>query len=249
MAEQVDPLLPRQHTYIPERGTYVPSWCPWDTQKWPTYVEVSQEKVTLGYKVSDVLPERRWAIQQNGDMLDQRAFEDQYKKYLSGFALPATVDINAEAIPRVERYVGVKIDPIAPERLVEMHYDPFKRSPVVPEAKYNQEGEISVHYLQEQQEKTDKLVRMEQLSGLLKDSIISQETYLRLVDELGPVKEPEKVETAPEPQPEPEPKQMVTSLCGVERPAGNSIRMHERKCKKCIKIREEQGHIRKVVES
>ena len=249
MAEQVDPLLPRQHTYIPERGTYVPSWCPWDTQKWPTHVDVAQDKIMLGYKVSDVLPERRWAIQENGDMLDQRAFEDQYKKYLAGFALPATVDINAEAIPRVERYVGVKIDPIAAERLVEMDYDPFKKSPVVPEAKYNQDGEISVHYLKEQQEKTDKLVRMEQLSGLLKQGIVTQEQYLKLVDELGLVKGPEKVEAAPEPQPEPEPPQLVVTLCGVERKPGASIRMHERKCKKCIKIREEQEHIRKVVES
>jgi len=241
MTQQTDPLgLPRQHTYIPERGTYVPSWCPWDSKHWPTHVEVSYEKKMLGYKVSDVLPERRWAIQESGEMLDQREFEDQYKKYLSGFALPATFDINAEAIPLVHRYVGVKLDPVSEGSLIAMDYDPFKKKTAVSDAKYNQQGEVSVHYLKEQQEKSDKLVRMEQLSGLLKQSIISQETYLRLVDELGAVKEPGKVEAAPEPQPEPEPKQMVTSLCGVERPAGNSIRMHERKCKKCIRIREEK---------
>ena len=191
-------------------------------------------------------------------MLDQRAFEDQYKKYLAGFALPATVDINAEAIPRVERYVGVKIDPIAAERLVEMDYDPFKKSPVVPEAKYNQDGEISVHYLKEQQEKTDKLVRMEQLSGLLKQGIVTQEQYLKLVDEMNAVEA-----TPPEATPEviaendayiaslkaKEEPALVVTLCGVERKPGASIRMHERKCKKCIKIREEQEHIRKVVES
>lgn len=245
MTQQNDPLLPRQHTYIPERGTYVPSWCPWDSLKWPTHVDVAQDRIMLGYKVRDVLPERRWAIQQNGEMLGQRDFEDQYKKYLAGFALPVTFDINAEAIPRVERYVGVKVDPVSSEGLVEMDYDPFKKPSAQPDAKYNQDGEISVHYLREQQEKTDKLVRMEQLSNLLKQGIITQAQYHSLVEEMKPVvstETPEKVEpvkTPPEPKPLPP---VAIALCGAEKRAGASVRMHERKCKKCIRIREEKEH-------
>jgi len=75
----------------------------------------------------------------------------------------------------------------------------------------------------------------------MKEGIISQETYIRLVDEMDRV-EPESISTLPEPASvsKATAKEMVTSLCGVERPAGNSIRMHERKCKKCIRIREEK---------
>jgi len=241
MTQQTDTLLPRQHTYIPERGTYVPSWCPWDSQHLPTHVEVSCEKKMVGYKVSDVLPERRWAIQESGEMLEQREFEDRYKKYLSGFALPATFDINAEAIPLVHRYVGVKLDPVSEGRLIAMDYDPFKKKTAVSDAKYNQQGEVSTHYLKEQQEKTDKLVRMEQLSGLLKQGIVTQKQYLKLVDEMDPV-EPEPVVASNQPVSE-KTVEMVTSLCGVEKPAGNSIRMHERRCKKCISIREERAMV------
>ena len=72
---------------------------------------MSFDSKPLGFKVSQVLPERRWAIRETGDIMDQRSFEDDYLRYMTGFGLPSFVDPKFEPVPCVERFVAKTLDP------------------------------------------------------------------------------------------------------------------------------------------
>jgi len=242
MTQQEDPLLPQQHLYIPDRGTYIPSWCKWRTNGWERAVDVTQDGKSLGFKVEQVLPERRWAIEQSGELLSQIFFESEYKRYLSGFIVPAGVKLDAEPIPCVERWVRKTVDPTDPARLIDIGFDPLKPAEEKQEAKYNQEGDLSFRFLAEQKEASQRLAKTDQLKDLRDQGIITDAQYFEQVEALQPVVEVEaRAVVGPEPEPEVPKTNLLPTLCGEQRQQGASIRMHEMRCKKCNQIKEKQA--------
>ncbi len=243
MTTQIDPLLPQQHTPIPERGTYIPSWCPWHAKGWDTNRAVHLNSEPLGFKVSDVLPERRWAILETGDIMDQRSFEDDYLRYMTGFGLPSFVDPKFEPMPRAERFVAKTFDPVDPRRLMDIGFDPLKPAEQSLEAKHDQEGNVSRHYLEEQKAAQGKLSKIDLLNDLLAKGAITKEQFAEMVggitteaDELPRAAHKSNcVEPVSEPKSDLGP--VAIALCGAEKKPGASIRMQEMKCKRCINLK------------
>ena len=78
-------------------------------------------------QIGDLLPERvALAVDDKGNVVDQREFQENYRAYLNGFGLPKR-DPNLEPCPAVLRYLLVWTDKSFPEddgRFVELGFTP-----------------------------------------------------------------------------------------------------------------------------
>jgi hypothetical protein len=145
-----DPYDIRDDIPVPARGSYIPAWS-------ADYRAVLDQPVLhhgrpLGYRVRDVLPERRWAIQPVANdggcqLLEQRDFEDLYKQVrskginASGHVVPLPkVTPDWESIPRVERWVSMA--PGADGRMRDLRQKTDSAAPAPrPTVLYNAQGE------------------------------------------------------------------------------------------------------------
>jgi len=118
-----------------ERKTHVPTWCPWQTKSPEEMraVTVKANGVPLrpGFSVDRVAPDRRWAIQDDGEVLPQNLFErDHLRKYREWFRVaynpPARIPgkETCEPVPNVLEYVSFEVDPTDSSRLRQIGYDP-----------------------------------------------------------------------------------------------------------------------------
>jgi len=87
------------------RGTIVPSF--YEPHRNLNH-NVTLNGVPIGFKISDVAPERRWAIGVDGDVIDQGTFERYYEKILS---VGSVGPIDSCHIPAVDDYVSKCVDP------------------------------------------------------------------------------------------------------------------------------------------
>ena len=74
--DTLSPVIP-----IPERGVIVPSW--YERHKSPQTTTVTLDGVPIepGFVVAQVAPERRWAIQESGEVLPQLEFHQAHLKW------------------------------------------------------------------------------------------------------------------------------------------------------------------------
>lgn len=71
---------PKTHIPIPEREVYIPAW---GNEHTNPNLTVRQDGRSLGFTVGEMLPERRWAVGLDGELMNQRDFEDNLKRWRS----------------------------------------------------------------------------------------------------------------------------------------------------------------------
>ena len=113
---------PTEVIYIKERETHIPSW--YVPHNDPESITVKQRGVPLEstgrtFTVSEVAPERRWAIGPDGEVLAQNMFERQivlwYEEFFSKVKGKTPPDgVHKKVQPRVERFVKLTVDPQNP---------------------------------------------------------------------------------------------------------------------------------------
>jgi hypothetical protein len=124
-----------------ERKNHVPSFCPWQTKRPEEMKEVviklngmpilDHKRVPI--TVDRIAPERRWAVRETGEVLEQHIFKDRYlAKWREWFRVaynpPARIpskDEN-EPIPNVTEYVRYEVDPTNPRSCRLIGYDPHE---------------------------------------------------------------------------------------------------------------------------
>ena len=138
---------------------------------------VTQNGESVGFRIGQVLPERRWAIQENGELLEQGDFERQYIRYIQiRHAGDKIVDPSKEAIPGALKFVDREVDEIT-GRGKKIGFNPNKPAEKVIEAKHNQDGEVSEHWLRENKMQGEKLARLQALRELVEDGTITPQQY------------------------------------------------------------------------
>ena len=225
--------IPKRHRPIPSRGTYVAAWCPWlDNPEADLDRDVKHRGEPMGFKVRDVLPERRFAIRLSGETLPDEKFEEWMRRWQAPL-LPEGSDPDKEPLPRVERFVKRTLDPTAEPstgRTMEIGFDPLRgRDTVQSQRKYDQEGRISERYLEELRgDRKDEKTALEQkaktqiLTDLLHAGELTPEQYAEKMQALvlGGEKAPET------------PSDQEAASCGRLVTRGY-VRQHEARCNEC----------------
>lgn len=132
--------IPRADIPVPERGTYIPRW--YTPHGDPSRQVLDENDGDLGFTVGQVLPERRWAIAEDGHLLPQHQFEQRFKQWCERVLAPngAIIEIkrfnkyfnvDLETVPGVDEFVDAKPDASMPStkpehiRYVAINYDPM----------------------------------------------------------------------------------------------------------------------------
>lgn len=137
---------------IPERGVHVPSW--YVPHANPTEIvlceRVDGERVTIVPRtcVSDVAPERRWAIREDGTILPQHEFEKWYTRWVEEYVREFGDQPGGEIqwnpqhdpMPNVRHFVSFAVDSSNPRRLKPIHYQ-NRTQGAKPKELYDLDGE------------------------------------------------------------------------------------------------------------
>jgi hypothetical protein len=232
--------MPEMPQPIPGRGVYIPGWCYWLKNRDADHGTqvLYDDGSPRGFCVKDVLPERRWAVQPSGHVMDQDSFEKQYMMWLSGFPTEANFRPSDEAIPRADYWISKKLDHDG--RLVNMEFDEFAAPAEPLVAKHNQEGEVSQKWVQEQQGNIEEKARIDTLRELHKAGVLSDEAFIDAIQG-GPAAvsvDPEGVGEAEEPNDtvaSVPPTQTQGARCGKMVRTGY-VKQHEMRCGKCKEL-------------
>jgi hypothetical protein len=116
--------IPKANIPVPERGTYIPAfYAPHRDLSLPV---LDANDGMLGFSIGQVLPERRWAIAEDGHLLPEGRFEQLYRQWIERVFVPATgaivevrrlnkyFDVGLETVPPVDEFVDAKPDPSMP---------------------------------------------------------------------------------------------------------------------------------------
>jgi len=147
-----NPFETRAPIKIEMRGTVVPSfYLRHERDGAGIVVKKSGVPLLPTFTVDRVPPERRWAIRPDGELLEQAEFESLLERvYIEagrayshdGRQTPKWNPRNC-AIPRVERYVSVEINPMKPSEFIPMGYRPrgVPGARQIPERYFDGQGE------------------------------------------------------------------------------------------------------------
>jgi hypothetical protein len=287
---------------IPERKEFVPEWCPWrmvteaawrgDREAWdklattkvwsgspeaPRYVVSNGVEVTVAH----VLPERRFAIQQDGQLKDVNTFARECElKWIETFAIAGqkqTGDSSVIAKTIPEAFVKWTEDPRDRRRRVRIGFDPLAAPPVdakprtledatedpvasaAPGLVHTPEGVFP------RKQETHR-ERLDMLHELRNSGALSQEEYAtgmrKIAEEAGwadsgsrgVLESATPIDASPSSHPtssaSPDQVQAPSALfssktqCGrtyekvSQKRAEQAVRMHARRCRECIQIRD-----------
>lgn len=159
---------------------YIPGWY---SPHVDLEAEVSCEGMGLGFIVKQVLPWRRWAIKEGGEVRQQSEFAELYFRYLSAFKVASTTDLAREYVPNAKDFVSKKKD--LNGNLVDIHYVDDGR--ITKTEKWTTEGEIAPEYIAREKGQDQTMAKLEELTNLLKDNLISRETFAKRAAALGGV--------------------------------------------------------------
>lgn len=142
---------------VPERGTHIPAAYVRNPHANPDSTKVTQFGISLlgadkeSFVVSQVAPERRWAILESGDLMAQVDFDSLKKSGVFEFyeALKQnghpdakyTGNVDREPIPDVAYYVRWGIDPMDNEKLAEIGFNPHATDGAVVDSFHDAAGE------------------------------------------------------------------------------------------------------------
>lgn len=220
--------------------------------------EVHHEGNPLGFKVRDVLPARRWAIDPHGDTLSQHEFEAKYKDWyflqlaIEAQGKPITEDRSIIPVPRVDRFIDK--EPDHDGRLKRIGQDE-RPNEFRARQRYAHTGQTMEDYEREKAAENSKREKererdsqARQLMQLHKDGVLDAETFAKQMESLYgvPNLQTEKSEAkaeAPAPAPAeetpaaPNPEGIKTR-CGKE--VKKSPHLHEMHCKECKRLKAEE---------
>jgi hypothetical protein len=128
---------------IPERQTIVPAWYKRHTDPRGTIVTQNGKHIPPGFTVAEVAPELRWAIGEDGEVMEQLVFRQAHEKWYTAqyqAAGQTPDDPNLRSIPTVERFVARCVDPANPHRLQPILREPTQPAPAL-QPIHNAEGE------------------------------------------------------------------------------------------------------------
>ena len=147
-------------TPIPSRKEYVPAWCPWASGQFSAdpdkvIVRFGGEPLEPEFTVSEVLPERRWAIQENGELLEGIHFQDKYQRKLEDWfhvaspealtgqptGIPKSFRVHNEPVPNPRDYVAWTLDKRDSDKLVPIGFDPEATKGARPTRLWDSENE------------------------------------------------------------------------------------------------------------
>lgn len=235
MADQ-DEYAPQQNRPGVEAGMYIPGWY---REHSNTALPVTRDGMPLGFSVGQVLPERRWAIDELGELLPQHEFEAKYKQYQAYMCRESAIDHEKEYIPQAAKFVDRKLD--YNDKGIPINFDPYKPAEVEAEAKHNQEGEVSPKWFADQREQEKKMARMEAYNDLLKLGKLTPEEYADLTSAILLEPEPKEmptqdpVETQELAQEDPALSLTEVANCGKQVKRGY-LRQHAYRCGKCKEL-------------
>jgi len=156
--QTVDPFSPGAAAIlVKERGTIIPSWYVRNPHRDPNLVVKRGGLPLLGmdkepFTISQVAPERRWAVDEDGELMNQTDFDAAKKKTIFEFyeTLQANGhpdaryvgNVDREPIPDVAYFVSWRIDPEDPTKLLEIGFDPNKKPGDVPKRYHTSDGDV-----------------------------------------------------------------------------------------------------------
>ncbi len=144
---------------VPERGTHIPALYVRNPHPEPDKTVVTQNGVALldaseekrSFMVSQVAPERRWAILEDGELMSQQQFDvlkkqgvHDYYDILRANGHPEAKyvgNVDREPIPDVAYFVRWCIDPMNEENLLEIGFDAHETDGAVPEHFHDNKGD------------------------------------------------------------------------------------------------------------
>ncbi len=141
---------------VPDRNTHIPAWYVRNPHRNPGETVVTSSGIPLlgvdkkSFVVAQVAEERRWAILEDGELMDQVQFAAklgdvrfEYIEMLKQQGRNASFvgDMNLEYVPSVSKYVSVCADPEDNTRLGDIGYDPHAGEGRKPEQFVNSEGD------------------------------------------------------------------------------------------------------------
>lgn len=136
---------------VPGRSAYIPEWSPTFSRE-DLAREVRCEGRELGFPVSSVMPERRWAIKpETGELMDVKEFTERYQlwksrafvdgKFVAIGQLTKFFDHTAIAVPNIVEFVNAKLDKDGRE--VAIAFDENARAAAPAKGLYTHEGELA----------------------------------------------------------------------------------------------------------
>jgi hypothetical protein len=96
-------------------------------------------------KIGHIPESRRWAIREDGQMMDQREFKEALQNYILGHYRLAGAEaesIHHYPIPKVEKFLSLVENPTNPEELIPIQFNPNAKAPIVPKRKFNPEDSV-----------------------------------------------------------------------------------------------------------
>jgi hypothetical protein len=109
-----DPFDVAQPVLFAARQTHAPAWYQKHADPGQTMVTQGGVPVMPGFFVSEVAPERRWAIQENGEVLGELEFQRSHEKwYIETYSLknqPAP-EPALRSVPTCAKFVAVRVNP------------------------------------------------------------------------------------------------------------------------------------------
>jgi len=142
---------------IPERGVHIPAAYVRNPHADADNTKVTQNGIPLlgadkkPFVVSQVLPERRWAILEGGELMPQVGFDALKKQGVYEFyetlrqngspEAKYTGNVDREPIPDVAYYVRWTVDPMDEEKVLEIGYDPNATDGAVVKTFHDNKGE------------------------------------------------------------------------------------------------------------
>ena len=142
---------------VPERGVHIPAAYIRNPHADANNTTVTQHGMPLlgankePFTVSQVLPERRWAILDSGELMAQVDFDALKKQGVYEFYetlrlngspdAKYTGNVDREVIPDVAYYVRWTVDPMDEEKVIEIGYDPNATDGAVVEKFHDNKGD------------------------------------------------------------------------------------------------------------
>lgn len=139
-------------------------------------------------KCGEVLPERAdLALDENGRLLSQGEFEQNYMTYLAAFSYTDGSDINFEPIPYVVNYVKETPDRFGDTKaMIEIGFDPKLNEDFRAKQKFGPNGETEEEWLRESQKNSNDIASalqvLSQNQALLTEFLMKQSGNVPIID-------------------------------------------------------------------
>lgn len=121
--------------WVTERGTVVPSWTPPHNLD----LEVKIDGRPLGFKVGQMLPERRWAVDEFGHCLPKAEFTGKYQQWFASHSKKEEPQL--VSVPDRLEFISGTYD--LDGKATTINFDPGDPGRVKPSEKYDHKGDLA----------------------------------------------------------------------------------------------------------